>query len=172
MTHICVGKLTIIGSDNGLSPGRGQAIIWPNPGILLTAPLGTNFNETSIEIHTFSFKEIRLKLSSGKWRLFCLSLCVKAWWYSLAKWLIGATLSCFVGRRTLRADMRGVVGHDTNNGCRKSDHMHNTSLPSMRVDYKWLDRYLSTYHIIPHTRQGQFLAVFNQVSHPRAHVLL
>ena len=26
-THICVGNLTIIGSDNGLSPGRRQAII-------------------------------------------------------------------------------------------------------------------------------------------------
>ena len=27
VTHICVGNLTIIGSDNGLSPGRRQAII-------------------------------------------------------------------------------------------------------------------------------------------------
>ena len=27
VTHIRVGKLTIIGSDNGLSPGRRQAII-------------------------------------------------------------------------------------------------------------------------------------------------
>ena len=27
VTHICVDKLTIIGSDNGLSPGRRQAII-------------------------------------------------------------------------------------------------------------------------------------------------
>ena len=27
VTHICVGKLTIIGSDNGLAPGRRQAII-------------------------------------------------------------------------------------------------------------------------------------------------
>ena len=27
VTHICVSKLTIIGSDNGLSPGRCQAII-------------------------------------------------------------------------------------------------------------------------------------------------
>ena len=27
MTHICVGNLTSIGSDNGLSPGRRQAII-------------------------------------------------------------------------------------------------------------------------------------------------
>ena len=32
-THICVGKLTIIGSDNGLSPGRRQTIIWTNAGI-------------------------------------------------------------------------------------------------------------------------------------------
>ena len=73
-THICVSKLTIIGSDNGLSPGRRQAIIWTNAGILLIGPLGTNFNETSIKIHTFSFTKIHLKLSSGKWRLFCLGL--------------------------------------------------------------------------------------------------
>ena len=30
VTHICIGNLTIIGSDNGLSPGRRQAIIWTN----------------------------------------------------------------------------------------------------------------------------------------------
>ena len=35
VTHICVGKLTIIGSDNGLSPERRKAIIWTNAGILL-----------------------------------------------------------------------------------------------------------------------------------------
>ena len=45
VTHICVSKLTIIGSDNGLSPGRRQAIIWTNAGILLIGPLGTNFSE-------------------------------------------------------------------------------------------------------------------------------
>ena len=43
VTHICVGNLTIIGSDNGLSPGRRQAIILTNAGILLTGPLGANF---------------------------------------------------------------------------------------------------------------------------------
>ena len=53
VTHICVSKLTIIGSDNGLSPGRCQAIIWTNAGILLIGPLGTKFNEISIKIHTF-----------------------------------------------------------------------------------------------------------------------
>ena len=45
VTHICVGKLTIIGSDNGLSPGRRQAIIWTNAGILLIWPLETKFSE-------------------------------------------------------------------------------------------------------------------------------
>ena len=72
MIHICVG--TIIGSDNGLSPGRRQAITWTNVGILLIGPLGTNFSEMLIEIHTFSFKKIHLKMSSGKWWPFCLGL--------------------------------------------------------------------------------------------------
>ena len=72
--HICVGNLTIIGSDNGLSPGRRQAITWTNVGILLIGPIGTNFSEMLIEIHTFSFKKIHLKMSSGKWRPFCFGL--------------------------------------------------------------------------------------------------
>ena len=74
MTHICVGNLTIIGSDNGLWPGRRQAITWTNVGILLIGPLGTKFSEMFIEIHIFSFKKIHLKMSSGKWRPFCLGL--------------------------------------------------------------------------------------------------
>ena len=51
--HICISKLTIIGSDNGLLPGRCQAIIWTNDGILLIGPIGTNFGEILIEIITF-----------------------------------------------------------------------------------------------------------------------
>ena len=74
MTHICVGKETIIGSDNGLSPGRRQAIIWTNAGILLIGPLGTHFSEISIKILTFSLTKMRLKVSSTKWRPFCLGL--------------------------------------------------------------------------------------------------
>ena len=74
VTHICVGKLTIIGSDNGLSPWRRQAIIWTNAGILLIRPLGTNFSEILIEIQTFSFKKKYLKMSSAKWRPLCLGL--------------------------------------------------------------------------------------------------
>ena len=74
VTHICVSKLTIIGSNNGLSPERRQAIIWNNAGILLIGPLGTNFSEILIKIQTFSLKKIRLKLSSTKCRPFCLGL--------------------------------------------------------------------------------------------------
>ena len=53
--HICISKLT-------------------STGILLTEPLGTNFSEILIEIYTFSFKKIHLKMSSGKWQPFCLGL--------------------------------------------------------------------------------------------------
>ena len=63
VTHICVSKLTIIGSDNGLSPGRRQAIIWTNAAILSIGPLGTNFSEILIEIPIFSFKKSNLNMS-------------------------------------------------------------------------------------------------------------
>ena len=55
MADICVNDLTLVGSDNGLSPGRRQAIIWTNDRILLIGPLGTKFNEIRIEIYTFWF---------------------------------------------------------------------------------------------------------------------
>ena len=76
----CVSKLTIIGSDNGLSPGRRQAIIRTNAGILLIRPLGTNFSEFLVEILIFSLKKMHLKISSGKWRPFCLGLNVLTHW--------------------------------------------------------------------------------------------
>ena len=74
MTHICISKQTIIGSDNGLLPGRRQAFIWTNEGISLIGPLGTKFNEILIRIQTFSLKKLHLKTSSAKWRPSCLGL--------------------------------------------------------------------------------------------------
>ena len=73
VTHICISKLIIIGSDNGLSPIRHQAIISTNAGLLLIRPLETNFSEILIEIHTFSFKKIHMEMFA-KWRPFCLGL--------------------------------------------------------------------------------------------------
>ena len=74
VTHICVSKLTIIGSNNGLSPGRYQTIIWTNARILSIGHLGTKFNEIQIGIQTFPFKKMHSKMSSAKWRPFCLGL--------------------------------------------------------------------------------------------------
>ena len=67
MTHICVSKLNIIGSDNGLSLGRCQAIIWTNAGILLIGPIGTNFSEILSEIHTFHSRKCiwKCRLENG-----------------------------------------------------------------------------------------------------------
>ena len=74
VTHISVGNLTSIGSDNGLSPDRRQAIIWTNAGILSIGPLGTNFSEILASNITFSFTKMYLKVSSAKGRPFCLGL--------------------------------------------------------------------------------------------------
>ena len=65
VTHICVGKLTILGSDNGLSPGRRQAIIWTNAGILSIGPLGTNFSEILIKLHAFYARKCVWKCRLG-----------------------------------------------------------------------------------------------------------
>ena len=78
--HMCVSKSTIIGSDNGLSPGCHQAIIWTNAGIVLIQTLGTNFREIFSTILTFSFKKMHLKMSSVKWQQFCLGLNVLNTW--------------------------------------------------------------------------------------------
>ena len=66
VTHIFVGNLTIIGLDTGLSPCHRQAIIWTSDWILCIGPSGINVSEILIESH--------LKISSTKWRPFCLGL--------------------------------------------------------------------------------------------------
>ena len=69
--HIYVSKLTIIGSDNSLSPDQRQAIIWTNAGILLSGPR-TNIIEIRIEIQIL--KKMHLKMSSGKWLPFYIGI--------------------------------------------------------------------------------------------------
>ena len=89
VTHICGSKLTIIGSDNGLSPDRRQAIIWTNAGLLSIEPLRTYFSENLIIIQQLSLKKMHVKMSSAKWRPSCLGLNVllkkgpqARWWFS------------------------------------------------------------------------------------------
>ena len=90
VTHICVVDLTIIASDNGLLPGRHQAISWTSAGILLIGPLGTNFSEILIEIQTFSLKKICLKMLSAECCPFRLGLNVlrrTLHWETKPEWL-------------------------------------------------------------------------------------
>ena len=88
-TYTYVGNRTIIGSGNGLSPGRCRAIVWTNAGIWLIAPSGTNFSEILIDIHTFSLKKMHLKMSSVKWRPSCLGLNVLAMFLvHICQWII------------------------------------------------------------------------------------
>ena len=60
VTHICISKLTVVGSDNGLPPSRRQAIIWTNDGILLIGPLGINLSEILIEIENVVWKMVAI----------------------------------------------------------------------------------------------------------------
>ena len=63
MTHVYIDNLAIIVSDNGLSPGRCQAIIWNNTGIFLIGPLGIIFSQILIEIITFLFDPFEIHLN-------------------------------------------------------------------------------------------------------------
>ena len=73
VTHICFSTLGHHWFRQGLLPVRHQAIIWTNAEMLI-GPLGANFTEILLVTHTFSIKKIHLKMSSGKWRPFCLDL--------------------------------------------------------------------------------------------------
>ena len=59
-------------------------IMFENAGILLIEPLGTNFSENLIGIQIFSFTKMRMKMSSVKWRPFCLGLNVLTHYF---RWL-------------------------------------------------------------------------------------
>ena len=113
VTHICVSKLTFIGSDNGLSPGWRLGIIWTNAGILLNGPLVTNFSEILSDIHTISFKKMHFEMSPGKWWPFCLSLHV---------------LHRYITNQLLRNE----IAHDCSGSAGASVVAHGVALPLYR----------------------------------------
>ena len=67
----------IIGSDNGFSPVRCQAIIWTSGGLSLTGPLGTNLNEVLIklqqEIQENAVDDVACNMAVILFRLQCAS---------------------------------------------------------------------------------------------------
>ena len=65
VTLICVGKLTIIVSHNGLSHGRHNAIIWTNAGILLNQSLGNKLQRNSyIFIQENAFQNVVCEMAA------------------------------------------------------------------------------------------------------------
>ena len=98
MTHICVSKPTTIGSDNGLSPGRRQAIIWSNAGILLIGTEGRNLSEILIEIHIFSLKNAFENIVWEMAAILSRPQCVNMKSNMYAKWRI---VACFASNRYL-----------------------------------------------------------------------
>ena len=66
-----------IGSGNGLSPIRHQAITWTNAVLLSTGLLGTNFSEIWVRILSFSFNKMHFKISSARMAAIYLSSITK-----------------------------------------------------------------------------------------------
>ena len=78
VTHICASKLTIIDSNNCLSPDQRQAIIGIIAGILLTGPLGTNFSAVKfysefIHFHQKFIWDCRHEMAAILFRLQCVN---------------------------------------------------------------------------------------------------
>ena len=75
VTHICVSKINIIGSYNGLRLlGGSQPIIWTSAEILSIRTLWIYFSEILNEICTFSFRKMHSKMPPAKLRHFFFSL--------------------------------------------------------------------------------------------------
>ena len=87
--HICVSKSTSIGSDNGLSPDRRQAIVWTNAGILLIGPLHGSRLQWNLNRNLYRFIQENAALENivWKWRPFCLGLNVFTTRYNVVNWV-------------------------------------------------------------------------------------
>ena len=109
VTHICVSKLTIIGSDNGLSPGRHHHYLnqcWNIVNSNLTNKLQWNLKRNScIFIHENGFENVVCEMASilsrppcvtnatiraYMWNrilciCFCSQYCTLSWWEILCR---------------------------------------------------------------------------------------
>ena len=86
LTHMCVSKLTIIGSYNGLALDRRHAIIWTYAEILLIPTLGTNFSGILNETHTVSFKKMHFEYVYEMAAILSRPQCVKAALVHVVSW--------------------------------------------------------------------------------------
>ena len=109
-------QLTNIGSDGGLSPDRRQAIILIKAKIMFIGPLGTNSIGLSIEWNSNIFIQENSKMSSGKWRPFCLDLNVlKMSWAHNSKLVVATIflLNDFESENAIRQQICTCFGGST-----------------------------------------------------------
>ena len=97
VTHTCVSRLNVIGSDNGLSPGWFQAIIWTNIGILLIGPLGKQFQwNLNRNLHIFiqknAFENVVWKMSAILSRPQCVNTSQQPMSYKM--WMLSSYIVC------------------------------------------------------------------------------
>ena len=92
VTHIPISELTIIGSDNGLSPGRRQTITWTNINWNLRKKLHWHFKQNSY----IFVQKLHLKMSCAMVAILSQPQCVKylsinnIWLYSSVEGLFVA----------------------------------------------------------------------------------
>ena len=92
VTHKCICKIIINGSDNGLSPSGHQASISINAAILLILPLGTNFK------WNFDRNHLRKSFENVVWKIAAIlcfpNECVKNWNELITKLCCISSISC------------------------------------------------------------------------------
>ena len=74
LMHICISKLDIIGSDNGLFPIQCQAIIWSNIVFVLIGPLN-QWNNEDIFIKENALEKVIYKMAA----IWSQPQCVNSW---------------------------------------------------------------------------------------------
>ena len=136
------GKLIIIGSDNGLSPDRRQAIIWTNAELLSIGPMRTYFSENLIKMQQFSLKKMHVKMSSAKWRLSCLCLNVLTPQYRCNY----NTLSL----QYIKVYLLRYFAH-------RSKSFHNVNIFKSSVATLYIDRSLSALHLVYAPKKNQMV---------------
>ena len=96
--HICVRKLTIIRSDNGLSPGRHQAINWTNVGTLSIGQVEQtsvkSYRNSYIFIHKNVLENVVRKLATVLPRPRCVKPLLGSVIYTLKYFYDSSSLRC------------------------------------------------------------------------------
>ena len=118
VTHMCVSKLSLIASDNGLSPSQCQAIIWTSAGII--GPLVTNFSEILIGIFHSRKCIWKCRLWNGGYFVWA-SMC------SYSSWLVWSINH----RKQL------IAWIDFNPTWKYSSHYINKGLNTCSAEIKW-----------------------------------